>query len=148
MRFLRDVSVPVAAITALVLAAGAAGQAQKQGSPSSGPRIEFTEIPPADCGGPDRTDLIAGKVIGAAPRQFRLTIYAAACNGVLYIQPTVAAPFTNINSDGSFDAYIHLGLTYYVLLVKAGFKPEPQSTAVPEEGGDIVLVAKVHGKKK
>lgn len=111
------------------------------------PKIEFNDIPDADCGGPVKKESITGKVTGAADKQ-RLVIFAMACNGVLYVQPEVAAPFTSLDSEGKFDAYVYLGQAYYVLLVNPGYKPEAQITSIPQKGGDIVAVFKVNGKKK
>ncbi|MBV9500806.1 MAG: hypothetical protein JO138_15650 [Acidobacteriaceae bacterium] len=56
-------------------------------------------------------------------------------------------PFDHDNSDGSFSANIYLGQTYYAALVKPAFKPE-RLTAPPQQGGDIVLIAKVRGKAR
>jgi len=111
------------------------------------PKIEITDVPSADCGGPVKTELIAGKVTIASGEGYRVVIYSQACDGVLYVQPTVMAPLTSIDSRGSFDAYIHLGQTYYVLLVKPDFKPKPQITDIPERGGSIISVVSVRGKK-
>ena len=141
----------VAVIANLVIIATAvAPQADGQSRPGGVPRIEITEVPSYDCGGVEKSESIAGRVTGVEPQRYRLVIYSHACNGVLYVQPTVAAPFTNLDPDGAFDSYIHLGHTYYVLLVKAhaAFKPKPKMTEVPEKGGDIVAMAKVRGREK
>jgi len=136
----------------VIVAAAVAPQADGQGHPGGAPRIEITEVPSYSCGGVEPLESIAGRVTGVEPKRYRLVIYSLACNGILYVQPTVAAPFTNLDSDGAFDSIIHLGTTYYVLLVKAdaAFKPKPQMTEaeVPGKGGDIVAVAKVRGRRK
>jgi hypothetical protein len=134
----------------VIVATAVAPQADGQARPGGAPRIEITEVPSYDCGGAEKSESIAGRVTGVEPKRYRLVIYSHACNGVFYVQPTVAAPFTHLDSDGAFDSYIHLGHTYYVLLVKAdaAFKPKPQMTEVPEKGGDIVAVAKVRGRRK
>src|SRR5262249_26657810 len=80
------------ALALLLATLGAAGQA-----PGSAPtKIEVTDVPPQDCGGPTKQSSIAGKVTGPVAADQRIVIYAAACNGVLYVQPTVAAPFTSL----------------------------------------------------
>jgi hypothetical protein len=112
----------------------------------SQPKIEFTTIPQRDCGGPVRRELIAGKVSGVMPGQYKLVIYSEACNRVLYIEPDARTPFTTINSDGTFNTYIYLGEIYYAMLVKLDFKPEPQLPTPPQKGRDIILVAAVPGK--
>jgi|ERR1700733_8663625 len=111
------------------------------------PKIEFNDVPEADCGGPVKKESLAGKVTGATEKQ-RLVIFALACNGVLYVQPEVAAPFTSLDSEGKFDAFVYLGQAYYVLLVNPGYKPDAQIASIPQKGGDIVAVFKVNGKKK
>ena len=68
--------------------------------------------------------------------------------GVLYVQPTVAAPLTAV-ANGTFSSYIHLGHTYHVLLVKSSFKPKPEigEADLPRVGGDVIAIVKVPGKK-
>ncbi len=51
---------------------------------SSGPSIELTTIPPAAQGGRERTDMIAGQVRNARPRQ-QIVIYAH--RGTWWVQP-------------------------------------------------------------
>ena len=111
-----------------------------------GPEIVVTDAPPYDCGGPDKMDSIAGKVTGVTPNEYRITIYAQACNGIMYVQPTVASPVTDIGSEGSFEATIHLGQTYYVLLVRPTYKPPAELTRAPQKCGDVLAVARVHGR--
>lgn len=131
----------------LGVALGAAG-VQGQGTRAAASRIAITEVPPQDCGGPNKQATIAGTVSGLVAADERILIYAAACNGVLYVQPTVAASFTTV-MDGKFNSYIHLGHTYYVLLVKSSFKPKAEmgEADVPSVGGEVIAVAKVPGKK-
>ena len=111
-----------------------------------GPEIAVTDAPPYDCGGPDKMDSIAGKVSGVPPAEYRITIYAQACNGIMYVQPTAASPLTDIGSGGSFEAAIHLGQTYYILLVRPTYKPPAQITHVPQKGADVLAVARVRGR--
>jgi hypothetical protein len=114
--------------------------------PAIHPKIQFTDIPSAGYGGPVNKELIAGRITGVTPKQ-RLVIYSLASNGVLYVQPDAATPFTNIAADGTFEAYIYLGQAYYVLVVEAGFKPAAQTIAIPQRGGNIVAVFRVNGRK-
>src|SRR5271156_822339 len=46
----------------------------------SGPSIELTRVPPASEGGPDKLDIIEGKVIGGRPGQ-QLGLYARGGGG-------------------------------------------------------------------
>lgn len=133
----------VAVLCALAFAQREPGKASPKGT---SPKIEFTEVPAYDCGGPDRSDSIAGKVSGVTPANYRLVIYAHACNGVLYVQPTIAAPLTRIAEDGTFNSYIHLGHTYYVLLVAPTYKPKPELSQMPGVGGDILAVGRVRAR--
>jgi hypothetical protein len=136
-----------AAVSMLGVALGAAG-VEGQGTRPPASRIAVTEVPPQDCGGPIKQATIAGTVTGSVAPDERILIYAAACNGVLYVQPTVAASLTTV-LDGKFNSYIHLGHTYYVILVKSSFKPKPEmgEADVPRVGGDVIAIAKVPGKK-
>ena len=112
------------------------------------PKIEFTVVPHYDDGGPVHKERIAGTVSGISPKQYKLVIYSEASNGITYIELDANAQFTTIKWDGTFDTDIYLGETYDAILVKHGFKPEPQLPTPPQEGGDIVLVAKVRGKPR
>ena len=137
----------VFAMSALAVLVGSEGVAgQNRGAAAV--KIEITDVPPQDCGGPTKQATIAGKVVGSVSSDQRIVVYSAACNGVLYVQPTAAAPFTRL-SEGLFNSYIHLGHTYYVLLVKDSFKPKPEISEadVPLVGGEVVAIAKVPGKK-
>jgi len=136
----------ILATASAIAAAFAQGNPSTRAAKDSGPNIVISETPPYDCGGTERIESIAGKVTGVAPAQYRLTIYAQGCNGVLYVQPTIASPLTDIGSDGAFEANIHLGHTYYVLLVAPAYKPKPELTGIPQPGGDVIAVAKVRGR--
>src|SRR5271156_644552 len=52
--------------TLVMLLVALVGGCRSQKSPH-GPAIEFTRIPPAAQGGRERTDVISGRVVGAAP---------------------------------------------------------------------------------
>ena len=49
------------------------------------PSIEFSRVPPADPGGPDKQDIIQGRVIGARPGE-QIVLYAK--NGNWWVQPS------------------------------------------------------------
>lgn len=134
--------------TAALFAATLETALPAQGTGVSAFRIELTDTPPQDCGGPTKQASIAGKITGPVAADHRILIYAAACNGILYVQPTIAAPMTAI-ADGTFNSYIHLGHTYYVLLVKNTYKPKPEisETDLPRIGGEVAAMVKVPGKK-
>ena len=140
--------IQIAAVASVLSADFGMAGVQGQAARPTTARIEVTEVPPQDCGGPLKQATIAGTVSGTVAADERVLIYSAACNGILYVQPTVAASFTPV-LDGRFSSYIHLGHTYYVLLVKITFRPKPEmgEADVPRVGGDIVAIAKVPGKK-
>src|SRR5678815_4781798 len=77
--------------------------------PHPSPVIEFSKVPPADLGGPDRVETIAGRVTGARPGQ-RIVLFAK--SGQWWVQPTSSQPFTVIQPDSSWKSSIHLGTEY------------------------------------
>jgi len=106
------------------------------------PVIEFTKVPPADAGGPDRLDIIEGRVTGARDGQ-QLVLYARAGNW--WIQPMSYRPFTQINSDSSWKNSTHLGTEYAALLVDPGYHPITKMDELPAQGSGVVAVASVKG---
>jgi hypothetical protein len=107
------------------------------------PAIEFTSIPEASEGGPDKVVPIAGRVTGARPGQ-RLVLFAK--SGVWWVQPLVAEPFTPLQPDSTWKTTTHLGLEYAALLVDASFTPPPTLDELPKPGGAVIAVATVPGR--
>lgn len=107
------------------------------------PSIEFSVIPPADEGGPDKTAPIAGRVIGAKPGQ-QIVLFTKA--GIWWVQPTTAQPFTEIQPNSTWTSSTHLGTEYAALLVESGYHPSPTMEVLPSEGGSIVAVKSVPGE--
>lgn len=118
------------------------GCAQRQ--PIVKPSIEFSIIPPAEEGGPDKTAPIAGRVIGARTGQ-RIVLFAM--SGTWWVQPTVDEPFTAIQPDSTWSNSIHLGTEYVALLVEPGYRPPPTIEVLPSVGGDVVALKSVPGEK-
>ena len=108
------------------------------------PSIEFTVIPPAAEGGPDKRAPIAGRVHGARPGQ-QIVLFAKA--GIWWVQPTRDESFTSIQPDSTWTNSIHLGTEYAALLVESGYRPPQTIEVLPPEGGDIVAVKTVEGEK-
>jgi hypothetical protein len=106
------------------------------------PAIEFTTIPPSAQGGREKVQTIAGRVTGAHPGQ-QLVIYAH--SGAWWVQPTVADPFTSIQTDSTWKTETHLGYEYAALLVDPSYIPPPTMDAVPPQGGPIALTTIVRG---
>jgi signal transduction histidine kinase len=103
----------------------------------TGPRIEFTGVPLADEGGPEKLDLIEGLVVGARPNQ-QIVLFAQ--SGAWYVQPFANEPFTQIQSDSKWKSSIHLGTRYAALLVEPGYQPPSSTAQLPGEGGLVVAV--------
>lgn len=108
---------------------------------SPAPSIEISQIPPADAGGPNKVETIAGRVSGVRAGQ-RLVLFAK--SGVWWVQPTVNQPFTSVQPDATWQNAIHLGTEYAALLVEAGYRPPATLDELPAVGGDVV--AKVIAK--
>src|ERR1700761_5740439 len=68
------------------------------------PVIEFTKVPPAEEGGPDKFELIEGRVTGARSDQ-QLVLFARA--GTWWVQPMADEPFTKIQPDSSWKSSTH-----------------------------------------
>ncbi len=128
---------------------GLAGVAfcQKDNGTTPRPVITITEIPPYDCGGPDKRATMSGTVTGVSPKEYRLVIYAFACDGIAYVQPTRAVPYVEF-PNGSFQTQIYLGQVYWVAVVKRTFEAKAQLNREPEIGDGILAVVRVEGRKK
>src|SRR5262245_48417884 len=87
-----------------------------------GPSVEFTRVPLANEGGPDRLDVIEGRVSDARPG-LRIVLFAR--SGRWFVQPFADQPFTQIQTDSSWRSATHLGTEYAALLVEAGYEPPP-----------------------
>ncbi len=106
-------------------------------------RIEITTIPPADKGGgPDVIDVIAGRVVGAAPGQ-RVVIFAK--SRVWWVQPERQQPYTEIRADSTWTNSTHVGMEYAALLVDAAYTPPTSVEVLPKEGEGVIAVTVVAG---
>lgn len=101
------------------------------------PAITITRVPPA---GADSGMLgtIAGQVRGGSADGARLVVYAR--TDVWYVQPTVGNPFTAVAADGTWEANIHGGAQYAVLLVTPAYAPAATITSLPEVGGLVLAI--------
>ncbi|MEK6283151.1 MAG: hypothetical protein AABN95_22570 [Acidobacteriota bacterium] len=118
------------------------GCAQPQ--PVVKPSIEFSVIPQADEGGPDKRAPIAGRVIGARTGQ-QIVLFAK--SGIWWVQPTIDEPFSAIQPDSTWTNSTHFGTEYAALLVEPGYRAPPTIEVLPSEGGDVVAVKSVPGEK-
>lgn len=128
--------ITVVALSCVMLACGATRN-------QSAPAIEFTRAPLAGEGGPDRTDIIEGRVIGARPGQ-RIVLFAHW--GTWWVQPRVDQPFTIIKPDSTWRNSTHLGTQYAALLVDANYQPPANMDSLPATGLGVVAVAVVEGR--
>jgi len=109
---------------------------------STDPVIEFTVVPPADNGGPDKVAPVAGRVRGAGSNQ-RIVLFAR--SGGWWVQPYRSRPFTAIQPDSTWKNTIHLGTEYAALLVGPDYRPPVTTDALPQRGGAILAVATIKG---
>jgi PAS domain S-box-containing protein len=125
----------VVALTGLTLACRA--------TQKSAPAIEFTRVPLAGEGGPDRTETIEGRVIRARPGE-RIVLYAHW--GAWWVQPRVDQPFTTIEADSTWRNSSHLGTQYAALLVDPSYQPPASIDTLPTTGLGVVALAVVKGR--
>jgi hypothetical protein len=104
--------------------------------------IEFTRIPPAAEGGPDKLDIIQGRVVGGHAGQ-RIVLYAK--SGVWWVQPVARLPFTDIQPDSTWVNSTHLGTEYAALLVEPGYPPPAKLRELPRQEAGVAAVARVKG---
>ena len=121
-----------------VLATGCGAQ-----NTSLGPSIEFTKIPLAGHGGPDRLDTIEGRVVRARPGQ-KIVLFARW--GPWWIQPLTDQPFTTIEPDSKWRNSTHFGTEYAALLVNSEYRPPATMDVLPSAGGGVIVVAITKGR--
>jgi signal transduction histidine kinase len=109
----------------------------------SGPNIEVTRVPLAEEGGPDKLDVIEGRVNSA---RHGLQVVLFARSGDWYVQPFANEPFTQIQSDSKWRSSTHLGTEYAALLVEPGFQPPASTGVLPAKGGGVLSVAIARGE--
>jgi signal transduction histidine kinase len=108
-----------------------------------GPSIEFTKVPLAGHGGPDRLDTIEGRVVRARPGQ-QIVLFARW--GPWWVQPLADQPFTIIQPDSKWKSATHFGTEYAALLVDPGYRPRPTMDVLPSEGAGVIVVAITKGR--
>jgi signal transduction histidine kinase len=110
---------------------------------SVGPSIEFTKVPLASEGGPDKVDTIEGRVVGFRPGQ-HVVLFARW--GPWWVQPLADQPFTRIQPDSKWRNSTHLGTEYAALLVDPEYRPQATMDVLPSEGAGVIAVAITKGK--
>jgi hypothetical protein len=106
------------------------------------PSIEFTRVPPATEGGPDRLDIIQGRVIGARPG-LQIVLYAR--SGAWWVQPLANEAFTSIGPDSKWTNSTHVGTEYAALLVEPGYRPAVTTDELPTLGSGVVAAVIAKG---
>jgi hypothetical protein len=110
---------------------------------SAPPSVEFTKVPEAGEGGPDRVEMIEGRVVGSRRGQ-HVVLYAK--SGVWWVQPLSNQPFTVVQADFTWRGATHLGTEYAALLVDPGYRPPTRASELPVVGGGVVAVAIAKGR--
>jgi hypothetical protein len=128
-------------LAAAMLACSTASESQERGGASADTEvaITITHAPPAG-GGPGRMEPIAGRAVGKDVRRYRVVIFSYTDRW--YVQPFVAAPFTEIRADGTWASRIHLGTEYAALLVDAPYKPPATAFGLPPLGQGVVAITR------
>ena len=108
-----------------------------------GPAVEFTKVPFAGEGGPDKLDTIEGRVFQALPGQ-QIVLFARW--GPWWVQPLANQPFTKIQPDSTWKSSTHFGTEYAALLVDPEYRPRPITDALPSEGAGVIAVAITKGR--
>lgn len=123
-------------ICIFLLLAGCARQAEVA------PVIEFSKIPPAGEGGPDKVETIEGSARGAGPGQ-RIILFTK--SGSWWVQPYQNQPYTEIQADSTWKNSTHLGTEYAALLVDSEYRPPIKTDELPPLGNGVAAVATVKG---
>src|SRR5215831_17756733 len=105
----------------------------------AGPTIEFTKVPVLRVGGPNNLDTIEGRATGIRAGQ-QIVLYVKS-DGLWWVQPFTARPFTNIQADSRWKSSTHLGTDYAALLVEHGYTPPDTLEALPTLGAGVVTIA-------
>jgi hypothetical protein len=111
------------------------------------PSVSITQVPHSAEGGPGPTEPISGTVAGGDFASLKIVVYARGGNGVWYVQPTVADPYTDIGSDGKWETDTHLGRSYAALLVQSSFKPPATTDSLQKLSRNVIAVTRVAGRQ-
>jgi signal transduction histidine kinase len=101
-------------------------------SHAGAPSIEFSSVPLAGPGDPNKLTVISGRVVGAEAGQ-QMVLYARS-QQTWYVQPFANQPFTKIQADSTFKSSTHPGEEYAALLVGKQFRIITTARFLPTEG--------------
>lgn len=138
-----ELSIQVAGAALLVLICILLGgcQARQNSNNPAHPTIEFTSVPLAGAGDPDKLSTIKGRVIGAQPEQ-KIVLYAKG-ETAWWVQPFANQPFTSVRQNSNWSNLTHPGTEYAALLVGSDFRPPLTSNELPTAG--VVTFAVTRG---
>jgi signal transduction histidine kinase len=117
-------------------------QARENRNNLAHPTLEFTTVPLAGAGDPDKLSTIKGRVIGAQPGQ-KIVLYAKG-ETAWWVQPFANQPFTSIRPSSKWSNFTHPGTEYAALLVGPDFQPPLTSNELPTAG--VVTFAVTRGE--
>jgi hypothetical protein len=106
------------------------------------PEVQFTHVPQANSGGPEKLDYIEGTVSGNSAG-LHIVIYAH--SGIWWVQPFADRSATNILPSGSWKNSTHLGTEYAALLVDRTYEPPTRTINLPSVGNGVLAVSTVAG---
>jgi hypothetical protein len=108
-------------------------------------KVQFLHVPSAG-GGSDSQGNIDGNVLGLkSPQEYKIVLYAH--TDQWYVQPLVTAPYTDLDSNGKWSNWTHLGGRYAALVVRPTFRPGPPGQTLPSVGGDVIARGEVPAEK-
>jgi len=107
----------VGALPLTIVASNSATERTTTGPVKSEHQIRITSsgLPYDENGGDATKTHIAGEVTGPNPERFWVVLYVLTDDW--YVQPLGVAPYTDVDSDGNWSAWIHSGTQYAALLV-------------------------------
>jgi hypothetical protein len=131
-------------LSLVLLASMVACRRSTQRDPES--KILFTQVPERNSRNQNKQDVMEGTVSSAKKGQ-RLVIYSKS-GGLWWVQPLVTSPFTPILADGVWRNETHLGASYAVMLVDAGYQPAAVLNQLPANQNGVAAVAETLPQEK
>lgn len=98
-------------------------------------------------GGTESHGIISGKVVRLKnPNHYKIVIYTQTDHW--YAQPLKTDYFTNIEPDGTWSNWVHLGEKYAAILVEPSYEPPTVTDTLPATGGEILAKTIVTARKR
>lgn len=110
----------------------------QQNSRAAKASIVIQKVPPTGPGHPTLTHPIAGIAKAGNVASCRVVVYAH--TDAWYVQPTIAAPFTEIGDDGSWNTTTHPGFHYAAVLVCGEYTPPHKTDALPAKRAPVLAM--------